>query len=235
MTNILKKITLCATTLLLLGTATHAQQVNTLYFLENAPMRHTINPAFQPVSNGFINFTPLGWMSLGFGNNSLTMSDVLIYDKVTGQTITPLHPDADRQKFLKQFRNMTYVNGDITLGLLNMGFRIKDDGYLTIGINERIDLGLTMPKSLFTFLLDGGMKDLDGGINTISLVGLGLGANLYTEIGAGYSHRLDEQWTIGGKFKLLAGQMHLGRSDASRHEKQRFRYRCQHRRMETPW
>ena len=210
MTNILKKITLCATTLLLLGTATHAQQVNTLYFLENAPMRHTINPAFQPVSNGFINFTPLGWMSLGFGNNSLTMSDVLIYDKVTGQTITPLHPDADRQKFLKQFRNMTYVNGDITLGLLNMGFRIKDDGYLTIGINERIDLGLTMPKSLFTFLLDGGMKDLDGGINTISLVGLGLGANLYTEIGAGYSHRLDEQWTIGGKFKLLAGQMHLG-------------------------
>ena len=27
-----------------------AQQVTTLYFLENAPMRHTINPAFQPVS-----------------------------------------------------------------------------------------------------------------------------------------------------------------------------------------
>ena len=32
-----------------------AQQVTTLYFLENAPMRHTINPAFQPVSRGFIN------------------------------------------------------------------------------------------------------------------------------------------------------------------------------------
>ena len=27
-----------------------AQQVTTLYFLENTPMRHTINPAFQPVS-----------------------------------------------------------------------------------------------------------------------------------------------------------------------------------------
>ena len=25
-----------------------AQQVTTVYFLENAPMRHTINPAFQP-------------------------------------------------------------------------------------------------------------------------------------------------------------------------------------------
>ena len=32
----------------------NAQQVTTLYFLENAPMRHTINPAFQPVSNGYL-------------------------------------------------------------------------------------------------------------------------------------------------------------------------------------
>ena len=29
-----------------------AQHVNTMYFLENTPMRHTLNPAFQPVSKG---------------------------------------------------------------------------------------------------------------------------------------------------------------------------------------
>ena len=40
-----------------------AQEVNTLFFLENAPMRHIVNPAFQPVSNGYVNFTPLGYMS----------------------------------------------------------------------------------------------------------------------------------------------------------------------------
>ena len=34
----------------MLTLSAHAQQVTTLYFLENAPMRHTINPAFQPVS-----------------------------------------------------------------------------------------------------------------------------------------------------------------------------------------
>ena len=36
-----------------LSMAASAQQVNTVYFLENAPMRHTFNPAFQPVSQGF--------------------------------------------------------------------------------------------------------------------------------------------------------------------------------------
>ena len=79
--------------------ALNAQQVTTLYFLENAPMRHTINPAFQPVSNGYLNFTPLGWMSISAGNNSFTMSDLIYVDPLTGKTITPLHPDADKQAF----------------------------------------------------------------------------------------------------------------------------------------
>ena len=193
-----------------------AQQVNTLYFLENAPMRHTINPAFQPVSNGYINFTPLGWMNIGLGNNSLTMSDVLIVDNdpnspTYGQTITPLHPNADRKAFLKSMNFSTlFVNGDITLGLLNMGFRIKDDGYLTIGLNERIEMGITTPKSMMTFLFGGGMTDLTGGINKFDLTGLGGGLDVYSELGVGYSHRINEQWTVGGKLKLLAGHAHVG-------------------------
>ena len=72
-----------------------AQQVNTLYFLENAPMRHTINPAFQPVSKGYLSISPLGWMSYNIGNNSLTLSDVLMVDPATGHTITPMQPNVD--------------------------------------------------------------------------------------------------------------------------------------------
>ena len=189
-----------------------AQQVTTLYFLENAPMRHTINPAFQPVSKGYINFTPLGWMSLGIGNNSLTMQDVIFVDPTTGQTITILHPNAmeKRSKLLDKMHSMLYINGDINLGLLNMGFRVKDNGFLTIGINERIEVGETTPKSMFNFLLGGGMTDLTGGINTLSLSGLGIGAQAYTEISGGYSHKINEQWTVGGKLKVLLGTAYIG-------------------------
>ncbi|MBQ1858546.1 MAG: OmpA family protein [Paludibacteraceae bacterium] len=187
-----------------------AQQVNTLYFLENAPMRHTINPAFQPVSQGFINFTPLGWMSFGVGNNSLTMSDVLFVDPKSGMTITPLHPNADKYAFLRQMRSMTFVNGEATIGLLNMGFRVKEAGYVTIGINERMTGGATLPRSIFDFVLDGGMTDLRGGNNQLSLSGLGAGATLYTEISGGYSHKLNDEWTVGGKLKVLLGQAYMG-------------------------
>ena len=186
-----------------------AQQVTTLYFLENAPMRHTINPAFQPVSNGFINFSPLGWTSLSVGNNSLTMSDIFFVDPTTGRTITPLHPNANKQAFLNMMRSMTFANGEMTMGLINMGFRIKDKGYLTIGINERISFAGTTPKSLYEFVLGGGMRNLGPGEwNSINLTGLGNGASMYTEIGVGYSHQINDEWTVGGKFKFLLGHMY---------------------------
>ena len=187
-----------------------AQQVTTMYFLENAPMRHTINPAFQPYSNGFINFSPLGWTSLSVGNNSLTVSDIFMMDPTTGRTILPIHPNADKQAFLKVLRSMTLAEGEASLGLINMGFRIKDKGYLTIGLNERVQFGGTMPKSAFDFLLGGGMTNLGAGQwNTFSLSGMGGSATAYTEIGVGYSHQINEHWTVGGKFKFLLGQMDM--------------------------
>ena len=194
----------------LFALSVQAQQVTTLYFLENAPMRHTLNPALQPVSQGYINFTPLGWTSLSIGNNSLTMSDVLFVDPATGKTITPLHPDADKQAFLRTLHSMTLMNASMDFSWFNMGLRIKDNGYLMIGINERIDVGGTLPKPMFDFLLGGGMKSLNpGAINSFNLSGLGAGGSAFTEIGAGYSHRIDEHWTVGGKLKFLLGTMDM--------------------------
>ncbi len=211
----MKKRIILAALVALMTLSANAQQVTTLYFLENAPMRHTINPAFQPVSNGYVNFTPLGWMSYSIGNNSLTMSDVFFVDKnkssmAYGKTITPLHPDADKQAFLRRLRSMTYLNGETTIGFVNFGFRVNDVGYVTIGINERIEVGETTPKSLFLFSLDGGMKDLNGGINTLSFSGMSTGLTAYTEVSGGYSHKINDQWTVGGKLKFLLGQAYAG-------------------------
>ena len=46
-----------------------AQNVNTTYFLDNAPMRHTINPAFQPVSEFYLPLPAIGNLNAYLGNN----------------------------------------------------------------------------------------------------------------------------------------------------------------------
>jgi len=181
-----------------------AQQVSTMYFLENAPMRHTVNPAFQPVSEGYVNFTPLGYTSFWLGNNSLTMSDAIM--NVNGQTVTALHPSVDRASALKPLREFTLVDGDFTLDLLSFGFRHKKKGYVHIGIMERIDAGAGVPKDVFSFVLGGGMTDLTG-VNTVNLKNTMVVATAYTEISGGYSYKINDQWTVGGKLKVLLGQV----------------------------
>ena len=105
--KIVKALVVCSF-LVGLGITAQAQEVSTMYFLENAPMRHRVNPAFQPVSNGYVNFTPLGYSSFWVGNNSLTMSDVL-YNK-NGQTVTALHPKyGDRGALYDAFRRKTLI------------------------------------------------------------------------------------------------------------------------------
>lgn len=204
-------------------TAATAQQVNTMYFLENAPMRHLTNPAFQPVSDGYIALIPgLGYNSMWFGNNSLSISDLLYYNQA-GKLVTPFHPDEDREAFLRKLRRHTTVSADEHMNLFSFGFRYRDKGYITIGIDERISIGSSTPKSINNFLFNGGMRNPEG-ISTLNLKGATLGVEVYTEIYGGYSHKINDQWTVGGKLKVLLGTAYIGsnsknmRIDASSEE-----------------
>ena len=95
--------TIFVATLLATTSLINAQQVQTLYFLENAPMRHIINPAFQPVSGFYLTFPVIGYTSLWAGNNAFTMQDFVFNDPTTGNTITPLHPNANPNWLAKTY------------------------------------------------------------------------------------------------------------------------------------
>ncbi len=183
---------------ILMGACTiHAQQVNTLYFLENSPMRHVINPAFQPVSKMYLTLPAMGYTSLWVGNNAFTMKDILFKDPKTGNTITPFHPNADPQ-WLKHKPNMVLVDADIYVNILGFGYRVKDFGYATVNISERVLAGASIHKSIL------GINDLN--IGAFGPLTIGANAIAYTDIALGYSHKINDQWTVGGKFKFLVGE-----------------------------
>mgnify|MGYP006945386878 CR=1 FL=1 len=108
-----------------------AQQVNTLYFLENAPMRHTINPAFQPVSDFYMPVPIIGFFNVTGGNNQFMLKDLYFDDPTTGNKIGALHPNAQSQVW----NNMTPFfrgNTEVQFTLLSWGWRFKENGYFTI-------------------------------------------------------------------------------------------------------
>ena len=196
--------TFAISALLLGSTFVSAQEVNTLYFLENSPQRSMFNPALMPVSSGYISFTPLGYTSLWAGNNSITMGS--IFYKKNGQTVTPLNV-GETGKFLKGLRNSTLINFDMTTTILAFGARTKKEGFFHAGIFLRADGGVSLPKNLFgAFLNDDGVcVDLSDQKKPLKISGLGASAQAYVEFMGGYTRALDDQWTLGGKLKFLIG------------------------------
>ena len=195
------RFTALAIALLTGSMALSAQEVNTLYFLENAPQRTLFNPALMPVSSGYIEFTPLGYTSLWVGNNALSLHD-LVYTK-NGQTITALN-QGETDKFLKKLHRNNLFNMDLTTTILAFGARTKKGGYFHGGIFLRADAGLNIPKGMFSAFVSPGSVMLDL-TKPVAMSGFGLTAQAYAEIMGGYTRPLNDEWTIGGKLKFLVG------------------------------
>ncbi len=194
------KIILLYLGLTLCNIAFAQQNTNTLFFLENAPQRHSLNPAFEPVSQVYVGITPLSYMGLSGGNNALAMND-LIYKK-DGKLVTALYP-GEGDRLLKRLKNDLSGAVDMDMALLNFGFRIKDFGYFHLCVSTRMQTSMSLPKGIMELIYTDDPTISEG--RQISLDRLGLNAQAYTEFAAGYSHNINESWSIGGKLKFILG------------------------------
>jgi hypothetical protein len=173
--------------------------------MENVPARHVLNPAFIPVQKFYIDLPVLSGVAFMVGNNSVSVQDVLV--KQNGKWMTYLHPDADHSVLLNALKPTTHIVNEYRVNLFGFGFRLPD-GYFTFGLSERYKMGLNVPRSLVSLLVEGAPDTLS--VNRYNFKTLGGDATAYLEMAFGYSRRIDETWTVGGKFKLLFGQAHGG-------------------------
>ncbi len=181
-----------------------AQDVNTLYFLENAPMRHKINPAFQPVCTTYVGLLPLHYTSFSAGNNAVALCD-LMYKK-DGKYVTGLYP-GETDKLTKRLKNDLRLTANTELAILNFGSRTKDSlGYFHVGLNTRLEATLALPGDLYGALNSGTDQP---GERTVNFKSLSFNLSSYTELSGGYSHKIDKNWTVGGKLKFLYGHAYM--------------------------
>lgn len=207
----IKKIAAIAACVLTALAVNAQEQIHSLYFLDNAVMRHTLNPAFEPWENVYVGLPALGFTSINVSNNSLMVSNVLSYQN--GKTVTALAPGGDKVGLFDALKSNTLVNGDIRMNVLSFGARGKKyGGYWHFGFSERLDVSANIPSDLLRLPLFG-MGRPDGSHHIedqtlFQLKNLGFDASLYAELLFGYSHTLpkNDKWTLGGALKILIGQ-----------------------------
>lgn len=186
-----------------------AQQINTLYFLENTPIRNYLNPAFIPVTQVYVSLPIIGYSEFNIGNNSLTISD-LVYKK-NNQTITFLNPNGSIDKFYSKLNPTTVFRTDLQTTIAGFGFKHKDAAW-NFAINAKFNAMIGIPKDFFKLSLYG-TPNVDK--NAYSLTTLQTDVCAYTEFALGYSKKMkNEKWTVGARLKFLMGAANMSISNS---------------------
>lgn len=176
-------------------------QTNTFYFMEEIPTRSDMNPAFMPNCDSYLDFIILPSFYVAAGNNSLMLKDGLFIKN--GRLLTPFSAGESVDKLFSRFRRVTAMEIGLNLKLLNFGFKTKNDGYFTFDASLKGNGGVFLPKDVFRLAIYGTENEF--GANNFDFKRLGANAALYSEIGVGYMHPINEKWTVGGRLKFLMG------------------------------
>ncbi|MFZ4726286.1 MAG: DUF5723 family protein [Paludibacter sp.] len=192
------------------ATTIRAQHVNTLYFMDNVPVRHTLNPAFLPQNELYISLPIIGFSQLNFENNSLTIKD-LIYN-YNGQTVSFLHPEGGSiDKFYSLLKSPFTAHTYLETNLLSIGFYYKKTFY-SFALSEKLDGNVVLPKDLFGFILYGTANKQS---NIFDFSSLQANATLYTEAAFGVGKQVNENLSLGFKFKFLIGSSNISNSNSN--------------------
>jgi hypothetical protein len=174
---------------------------NTLYFMEYLPYQSTMNPAFQPRCTTYVELPAISTISLYGNTGGLTLND-FVYVK-DGNLVTFLHPEfGNKEAVYSKLMKSNGVDTELDVSLFGFGFKVKEKGYLTINASLRANATLGMPSDIVTLGMYGTQDTVN--VNSYSL-DVPLSINTYLDLSGGYSHKINDKWTVGGRLHLLYG------------------------------
>ena len=199
--KILSNKYILSASLLMLGGAAMAQNLNSAYFTEAYHYRHNLNPAFGDSCN-FVSIPVLGnvnaTMRGNFGYQDVVMKNPMYGQPGQKRMTTFMNPYISTGDALKGFnKGDNKIVGDVNLTILAAGFKAWG-GYNTIELSEKTNFGMVLPYELFEFAKNTGNRNYN--IGDVSLR-----ARSYAELALGHSRQITEKLRMGAKLKFLLG------------------------------
>lgn len=180
-----------------------AQQNLTLYNMEVVPQRMYANPAFFP-SYSKIN---IGLPIISSGYYNLSNSGFKYSDLIRHRADDSLVVDYDNM--LSKLKDNNYLTIAVIPDLLSFGFAVKKN-YFSFNITEKVNFRFRYPKGFMEFIGKGNGGMLGEEVN----FNFGVDFTHYREYGFGYSRKVNDKLTVGGKLKYLYGMENVWTENA---------------------
>lgn len=185
--------------MMMLGEAAQAQYLCSSYFMEGTSARLQLNPGLQP-TKGYFNMPIIGSFNMSASSNVLGTSDIIdLMD--SGSDLYSNDKSFDRLKADNR------LNVNLNTDILSFGW-YRGKGFWSVNVGLRADFGAALAKDMFSMMrtMNGfALEDVAGTNQSYSLSNQTLNMKAYAEIGLGYSRRITEKLTVGGRVKVLLG------------------------------
>jgi hypothetical protein len=180
-----------------LGFTSNAQQIISLYYLENIPQVQSVNPAMAPRAKGYFGIPFANSNYIGI-NTDLIGSELI--QEYNGEFITLTNKNYDYEPFYKRIGKAANISAYQTVVPIQFGFS-GEKGYFSFSWSERLNQSLAIPKDFFAILDNGGFPE---GSN-YDFSPFAINAQYYRELSFGYSYNFMSKLRIGFHAKLLQG------------------------------
>ena len=150
-----------------------------------------LNPALTPVKKFTLDLPVIPNVYASFGN-TLSFNDAF-----TKKDDGLYH--FDNEKFLRKLNKNNYIRANVDIQLLFMGLRVGDQ-YFSFNINQKTQARILYPTEFLQWPIEG-----PGTYGEIDFKNLWVNASNYTEFGFGYTRKINENLTVGGRLKHLRG------------------------------
>lgn len=186
-----KKLTLVLAALVCVAAPLKAQTAQEGFFLNDYRLGYHFNPALAG-GNDFISigeFAKQNRNNIGAGSFLYPMGN---------EVLTFLSPYVSTAEFMSKLQDMNYEFNNYNYNLFAYGFA-RGEAFHTIELNARVMYGVSVPKDLFYILKEGTTDEV------YNLSGARAQGQLFAELAYGYSRKLSDIVTLGGRAKLLLG------------------------------
>lgn len=190
----MKKIICSISILLAAFVSVSAQEISTSYFLDNNPYSYRINPAI-PSEKSFVGLI-ISNVNLSIGSN--TGINSILYPSSTGGLVTGFNGAVSAEQFLGNLPKSIRVDQVFNENLIAVGFW-TENAFHSIEINVKEDVFAGLPRDLFE-MFKCGSSDYPYDLSQTSA-----SVKSYGEIAYGYSRKVNDKWSVGGRVKLLMG------------------------------
>jgi len=169
-----------------------AQNKQVLYDFNNLPQTLLLNPGAEVYNQFHIGFPLLSQVSFQGGFTGFTTYDIFANDGV---------PINDKiRKAVNKYGKAEFLETNQQLEIINAGFRLKNNDYLSFGFYEEFNALAKIPRDLVDLFYEG--NSVIG--RHYSIKKMAARAELLSVLHVGLSKKINKKWQVGGRFKIYS-------------------------------